>query len=145
MSRYRSLLAYNQLLVAHIMSKIFFMKYLPAVRPKMVPKLKMLRIYWNLEYLIFDTCDILNIQISILMSKLVLLNTYYLLDPKWSQNKNCSGFIELWCVWYFEYPDLNFDVKKFFFIKYLPSAWPKLISKWKMLRIYWNLIKNEVW
>ena len=62
------------------MSKIFFMKYLPAVRPKMVPKLKMLRIYWNLEYLIFDTCDILNIQISILMSKISFIK--YLLPAR---------------------------------------------------------------
>ena len=43
--RYRSSSAYNQLLIAHIMSKIIFMKYLPPVRPKMVPNLKMLRIY----------------------------------------------------------------------------------------------------
>ena len=44
-SRYRSSLAYNQLLMAHIMPKIIFMKYLPPVRPKLVPKLKILRIY----------------------------------------------------------------------------------------------------
>ena len=34
-----------KLLIAHIMSKLIFMKYLPPVRQKMVPKLKMLRIY----------------------------------------------------------------------------------------------------
>ena len=44
-SRYRGSSAYNQLLIAHKMSKIIFMKYLPPVRPKIIPKLKILRIY----------------------------------------------------------------------------------------------------
>ena len=35
------------------MSKIIFMKNLPPVRTKLVPKLKMLKIYWNLTHLIF--------------------------------------------------------------------------------------------
>ena len=51
--RYRSSSAYNQLLIAHIISKIIFMKYLPSGRPKLAPKLKMLRIYWHLAQLIF--------------------------------------------------------------------------------------------
>ena len=51
--RYRSSSVYNQLLIAHIMSKIIFMKYLPPARPKIVPKSKMLRIYWKLAHLIF--------------------------------------------------------------------------------------------
>ena len=42
--------------IGHIMSKINFMKYLPPLRPKLVPKLKMLRVYWNLAHLIFQTC-----------------------------------------------------------------------------------------
>ena len=36
---------YNQLLIAHVMSKMIFMNYLPPVRPKIFPKLRMLRIY----------------------------------------------------------------------------------------------------
>ena len=35
------------------MSKTIFMKYLPP-KPKLVPKSKMLRIYWNLTSLIFQ-------------------------------------------------------------------------------------------
>ena len=35
------------------MSKKIFVKYLLPVRPKMVPELKMLRIYWNLAHVIF--------------------------------------------------------------------------------------------
>ena len=45
LSRYRSSSAHNQLLIDHIMSKTIFMKYLPPVRPKLVLKLKRLRIY----------------------------------------------------------------------------------------------------
>ena len=80
MSRYRSLSAYNQLLITHMMSKIIFMKYLPPVRPIMVPKLK---------------------------------------HPE---------FIEIGHISYYEYPNLDFDVK-IFFIKYLPIARPKLVPK----------------
>ena len=45
------------------MSKIIFEKYLPPVKPKLVPKLK---------------------------------------------------FIEIWQIWYFEYPDLDSDFKDYF-------------------------------
>ena len=38
------------------MSKIIFMKYLPSFRPKLAPK-KMVRIYGNLAYLIFQICQ----------------------------------------------------------------------------------------
>ena len=38
--------------ISILMSKMIFIKYLPP-RPKLVPKLKILRIYWNLTYLIF--------------------------------------------------------------------------------------------
>ena len=49
-------------------------------------------------------------------------------------------FIEIGHISYCEYPNLDFDVKNFF-IKYLPIARPKLVPKWIMLRIYWDLIK----
>ena len=49
----RSSSTYNQLLIAHIMSKTIFKKYLPPVGSKLVPKLTMLRIYWDLTHLIF--------------------------------------------------------------------------------------------
>ena len=56
------------------------MKYLPPVRPIMVPKLKL------------------------------------------------PEFIEIGHISYWEYPNLDFDVK-IFFIKYLPIARPKLVPK----------------
>ena len=37
------------------MLKITFIKYLLSVRPKLVPKLNMLRIYGNLAHLMFQT------------------------------------------------------------------------------------------
>ena len=39
--------------ISILMSKIIFMKYLPPAEPKL-PKLKMLRIQWNLGHLIFQ-------------------------------------------------------------------------------------------
>ena len=42
--------------ISNLMLKINFFKYLTPVRHKFVPKLKMLRIYWNLAHLVFQTC-----------------------------------------------------------------------------------------
>ena len=133
--RYRSSLAYNQLLITHIMSKIFFMKYLPPVKLKVAPKLKMLRIYWNLAHVIF------RISWSRFWWKKIF---FKYLPPVWCKlvpklkvikiywNLACSVFpicqSRFWC-------------QKCFFIKYLPIARPQLVPKWKMLKIHWNLIK----
>ena len=52
-------------------SKINFMKYLPPLRPKLVPKIK------NAQNLLkFSTLCISNISISILMSKMVFMKYY---------------------------------------------------------------------
>ena len=138
MSRYRSSLAYNQLLIAHIMSKIIFMKYLPPPRPKMVPKLKMLRIYWNLAHVIFRIS-----RFRFWCQKLFLLNTTCSaqIDPKLKVVRICWNLahsISQMC-------QSRFWCQKLFFVKYLLIARPKLVPKWKMLRIYWNLIKIEIW
>ena len=82
MLRYRSSLAYNQLLIAHIELKIVSVKFLPSVRPKNVPRLKMLGTYWNLTHVLF--------RISWYWfgcQKLFSLNTYHLFGPNWSQNE----------------------------------------------------------
>ena len=69
-SKCRGSLAYSQLLIGHIMPKIISMKYLPPVSPKLVQKLKMFKIYWNLAHLIF------RISLSqFWCQKLFLLNT----------------------------------------------------------------------
>ena len=114
--------------------KTIFMKYLPPVRPKLILKLKMLRIYWNLAHLIFRTS-----QSWLWCQRLFLLNIYHLLGRNWSQNYKYTEFIEIWHFHYFRYVDLNFNVKNVFLIKHLPIARPQLVPRWKMLRIYWNL------
>ena len=47
----------SSMLISILMSKIFFMKYLPPVPLISVPKLKMPRIYWNMAYFIFQICQ----------------------------------------------------------------------------------------
>ena len=44
--------------ISILTSKIIFMKYLPPARSKLVPKMKMLRIYRNLAHLIFKYPDL---------------------------------------------------------------------------------------
>ena len=41
--------------IFHMLSKMIFIKNLPPVRAKLVPKLKVLRVYWNLAQLTFRT------------------------------------------------------------------------------------------
>ena len=53
------------------MSKLIFMKYLPPVTPKMIHKIK------NAQNLLkFGKCDISNIPISILMSKIIFYQIF---------------------------------------------------------------------
>ena len=119
--------------ISILKSKIIVKKYLPPVGPKLVPKLKMFRIYWNLGNSIFRIsrsrfwCQIL-----------ISLNIYHLFVLNWSQNQKCSKFIEIEHIQYFKYANLEFDVKMVF-MKYLPPVRAELVPKWKMLRIYWNL------
>ena len=63
--------------ISILISKMIFMKYLAPVWPKLVPRLKMVRIYWNL-----GTFDISNIPISILMSKIIFIKYVPLAQPK---------------------------------------------------------------
>ena len=91
-----------------------FIKYLPRVWTKPVPKLKVLRIYSNLVYSIFQICSS-----RFWCQKWFLLNIRpkhqaHLLGPNWSQNYKCSGFIEIWHIWYFEYQDLDLDVENYY-------------------------------
>ena len=68
MSRYKISSAYSQLSIAHIMSRIIFMKYLPSVRLKLIPKIK------NAQNLLkFGTFDISNVLISILVPKMTFI------------------------------------------------------------------------
>ena len=133
MLRYRSSLAYNQLLIAHIESKIISVKFLPSVRPKNVPKLKILGIYWNLTHVLF--------RISWYWfgcQKLFSLNTYHLFGPNWSQNEKMLRIYWNLIHLIFLLQWSRFNVK-IIFIKYCQITRPKFVPKLKMLRIYWNL------
>ena len=112
--------------ISILMSKIFF---LWNIYQLLGPKLKLLRIYWNLTHLIFQIC-----QSWFWCQKWFLLNIYPLLGSNW----NLAHLI-------FQISWSQFWCQKLFFIKYLPITRPQLIPKWKMLRIYWNLIKIEIW
>ena len=92
------------------MLKIIFIKYLPPVRPKLVPKLKMLRVFLNLAHLVFQTCGF-----PFSCEKWFLLNIYHLLGHNYSQNQKCSEFIEIWYIWYFKYAGFDFNVQKIFY------------------------------
>ena len=131
LSKYRSLSAYNQLLIAHIMSKVIFMKYLLPVRSKMVPKLKMLRIYWNLVHVVFW------ISQSRFRCQKVLITCLTQIGPKIKSAQNLLKFGTLDIL----NTSISTLMSKMIFIKYLLPARPKLVPKWKMLRIYWNWIK----
>lgn len=71
------------------MSKLTFMKYLSLVYSKMVSKLKMLIIYWNLTYVIFRIS-----RFWIWCQKLFLLDISHLFGRNWSRHWKYSGFIQ---------------------------------------------------
>ena len=122
--------------------KYIFYEIFRPVRPKLVPKLKMLRIYWNLAHFIF--------RISwsrFWCQRLFLLNIYrHMLGPNWSQIKKYSGFIEIWQIQDLKYGNLHFDVKNVFY-QIFTNCQAQLVPKWKMLRIYWNLAELvfQIW
>ena len=120
-------------LVTSYLMLMIFINYLPPVRLKLVPVLKS-----GQSLLKLGIFDILNIPISNLMLKKRFINNYQLLDQNWSQNKKYSKFVEIWANWYFTYADFDFNVKKTM-MKYLPPVEPNLISRLKMLIVYWKL------
>ena len=60
--------------VSILMSKMIFIKCLPRITPNLVPKLKMLRIYWNLAHL--------NIQSQFWSQKLFFIKYLPIARPK---------------------------------------------------------------
>ena len=119
--------------VSIFMSKIIFIKYLAPVRPKLVPKLKVIRICWNLAYSIF-----LIRQPRFWCQKWFLWIIYLLLGPNWSQNQECSGLLKFGTFDISNIP-ISLLMSKIIFIKYLPLVRCKLVAKLKVLIIYWNL------
>ena len=65
--------------ISVLMPKIIFIKYLLPAKPKLVPKLKIFRVYGNL---IFEITDLdFNVK-----NDLFLWNVYHLFGPDQSQN-----------------------------------------------------------
>ena len=89
LSRFISSSAYSKLLIARIMSQIIFIKYLLPVRPKLVPILKVLRIYLK-----FGTFDTSNMPISISISKIVCAKYLPTFRPKLIPKLKYPEFIE---------------------------------------------------
>ena len=111
--------------ISILMSKIIFIKYLPPVRSRLVPKLKVLRIYWNLAQLIFRVS-----RSQFWCQRWFLWNVYQLLGPNWPQIgykiKSTQNLLKFNTFHISNIPILNL-VSKIIFIKFLPPVWPKVV------------------
>ena len=114
------------------MWKITFMKYLPPLRPKMVPKLKMLIIYWNLAHVIFQIS-----RSRFWCQKLFLLNTTCLaqIGPKIKSAQNLLKF----GTFNISNMPISILMSKMIFIKYLPPVGPS----WSKRKSVQNLLKVD--
>ena len=95
----------------------------------MVPKLKMLRIYWNLVYVIF------RISQSRFRCQKLLTTCLTQIGPKIKKAQNLLKFGTFDIL----NTPISIQMSKMIFIKYLPPVRPKLVPILKMLRIYWDL------
>ena len=138
--------------ISILMPKIFLMKHLPSVRPKLVPKLKMLNLVnialwiklknaWNL--LKFGTFDFSNMPISILMPKIIFMKHLPSVRPKlvpklkmlnlvnialWIKMKNAWNLLKFGTFDFSNMP-ISILMSKIIFLKYLTIIRPKLVSK----------------
>ena len=104
--------------ISILMWKMIFIIYLPPVRTQLVPKLKILQIYWNLAHLIFQTSR----------SWLKIIFIKYL-SPVLAQ----IGFKIKSAQKLLKFGTLNVSnmltsilTSKFIFIKYLPTVWAQM-------------------
>ena len=116
--------------ISILMWKMIFIIYLPPVRTKLVPKLKMLQIYWNLAHLIFQTSR----------SRLKIILIRYLSPVSAQIGLKIKSAQKL-----LKFGTLNVSnilssilTSKFIFIKYLPPAWAQKCPKIKSAQ---NLLK----
>ena len=106
-----------------LMSKTIFKKYLRTVGPKLVPKLKVLTIYWNLAQLIFWT----SWSRSWCQKLFLLDNTCWAqIGPKIESTQNLLKFgtIDISSVTIF------ILMSKIVFIKYLLPVRSKMVPNW---------------
>ena len=109
---------------------------LPPVRPKLAPKLNMLRIYWNLAYLIFQICRFWFKCQKLFMKYLPPVR--FKLVPKLKMLR-----LYLLKIGTFDISNVPISIlmSKIIFVKYLQPLRLKLFPKLKILRIYWNLAR----
>ena len=91
--------------ISILMSKMIFIESLQPVRPKLTPKLKMLRIYWNLAHVIFRIS-----RSWFWCQKLFFIKYLPVTTPKLVPNWKMLRIVEIWPNWYFKYAHLSFDV-----------------------------------
>ena len=75
--------------ISILMSKIIFIEHLPPVRPKLVPKVKVLRIYWNLRHSKFQIC-----QCRFWCQKCFFIKYLPRLGPNWSKMKGVQNLLK---------------------------------------------------
>ena len=119
--------------ISILKSKINFMKYLPHFRSKLVPKLNMLKIYWNLAYLIFRICRFWFKCQKIFLKYLPPVKLK--LIPKIKMPRIYWSFVT------FDVSNIPFSIlmSKIIFVKYGLPAKPKLFPRLKMLKFI------EIW
>ena len=127
-----SLIDISNMPILILKSKIYFMKYLSSSRPKLAPKLKLLRICWNLVYLIFQVC-----QFQSKCKKKIIKNKKFTtcqaqMSPKIENAHNWFQF----CIFDISNIPISILMSKIIFIT---PVRPRLVPKLKMLRIHWNL------
>ena len=117
-----------------LMSKIIFIKYLPSVRSKLVPKLKVLRIYWNLAHSIFQIC-----QSQFVMLKMIF--TKYLPPVRPKLVPNLKMLRVYWNLGTFDISNVPISIimSKTIFIKHVLLVQPKLIPNLKVLNSIFQL------
>ena len=119
--------------ISILLSKMIFIKHLKPARSNLVPKLKVLRIYWNLANKIFQ-----NANPCFWCQKLFLWNIYNLIYPTWSKIESAQNLLKFGTFDISNMPVLIL-ISKIYFFKYILHVRPKLAQKLKMLKIYWNL------
>ena len=122
--------------ISILMSKIIFKKYLPPVTPKLVPELKMIRIYWNLAHLIFRIS-----RSQFWCQKLIFKKYLPPAKPKLIPKLKVLRIFLKFGIFDISNIPTSILMSKVIFMKYLPSVRPKLVPKLKMLRICWNLAR----
>ena len=112
------------------MWEMIFIIYLPSVRTKLVPKLTMLRIYWNLGHLIFQTSR----------SRLKIIFIKYLSPLSAQIGLKIKSVQKLLKFGTLIVSNMLTSIltSKFIFIKYLPPVWaqtgPKIKSAQNLLK-----------